>query len=107
MIIEGASNRSVSYWSKHLTNEKTNDRADLKEIRGLAAENLRDGLLEMQEDARHTRLKNFFYHAVFNPTRDEILTEEQWQRTLEIFEKHRGVKGGAKPDQCGGVKVDQ
>jgi hypothetical protein len=93
MIVNGASYRSVSYWSKHLTSEK-NDRAELKEIRGLGAENLRDGLLEMQQDAKHTRLKNFFYQANFNPTHDEALTEEQWQRAFEIFEKHRGIPEG-------------
>ena len=94
MIVNGASRRSVGFWSKHLENDKKNDRAELKEIRGLAAENLRDALLEMQEDAKNTRLKNFFYQANFNPTAEERLSEEQWQRAFEIFEKHRGIPEG-------------
>lgn len=93
MIVNGSSNRSISYWSKHL-DSKENDRAELMEIRGLGAENLRDGLLEMQQDAKHTRLENFFYQANFNPTHDETLSEEQWQRAFEIFEQHRGIPEG-------------
>lgn len=94
MVINGASRRSVAFWARHLVNDKKNDRAELKEIRGLAATNLKDALLEMQEDARHTRCKNFFYQANFNPTAQERLTEEQWQRVFEIFEKHRGIPEG-------------
>lgn len=94
MVINGASRRSVGFWAKHLANDKKNDRAELKEIRGLAAANLKDALLEMQEDARHTRCKNFFYQANFNPCAHERLTEEQWQRAFEIFEKHRGIPAG-------------
>jgi hypothetical protein len=94
MVVNGASRRSVGFWAKHLANDKKNDRAELKEIRGLGATNLRDGLLEMQDDARHTRCQNFFYQANFNPCAHERLTEEQWQRAFEIFEKHRGIPEG-------------
>ena len=94
MIVNGASRRSVGFWTRHLANDKKNDRAELKEIRGLGAENLKDALLEMQEDARFTRCKNFFYQANFNPCAHERLTEEQWQRAFEIFEKHRGIPEG-------------
>lgn len=94
MIVNGASRRSVGFWARHLANDKMNDRAELKEIRGLGATNLKDALLEMQEDARHTRCTNFFYQANFNPASNERLTEEQWQRVFEIFEKHRGIPAG-------------
>jgi hypothetical protein len=94
MIINGASRRSVAFWSKHLANDKANDRVEVIEIRGLGAENLRDALIEMQDDAKHTRLKNTFYQANFNPPPDCILTESEWDRAFEIFEKHRGIPEG-------------
>ena len=94
MIVNGKSRSSISFWTKHLKNDKKNDRAELKEIRGLAAIELRDGLIEMQEIAAHTRCTQFMYQANFNPTADERLTEDQWQRTFEIFEKHRGIPEG-------------
>ena len=51
-------------------------------------------MLEMQQDARLTRCKNFMYVASFNPCPHEQLTEAQWERAFEIFEKHRGIPGG-------------
>jgi hypothetical protein len=94
MVVNGASRRSVSFWSRHLMDLRENDYAELIEIRGLAAIGLKDALLEMQEDARHTRCKNFFYQANFNPAPTHKLTEDQWQRAFEIFEKHRGIPDG-------------
>jgi relaxase-like protein len=94
VVINGASRRNVGFWVKHLQNDKKNDRAELKEVRGLAADNLRDALLEMQDDAQLTQCKNFMYQANFNPCEHEHLTEEQWERTFEIFEQHRGIPPG-------------
>lgn len=96
MIINNAGSRcSVGFWTKHLQNMEENERADLKEIRGLNATDLREALLEMKEEASILpRLENFMYHADFNPRAHERLTEEEWERTLEIFEKQRGIPEG-------------
>lgn len=94
MVVNGASRRSVEFWTKHLANDKKNDRAELREIRGLAAKTLGEGLREMEDDARQTRCKNFFYQANFNPCPHERLTDEQWDKAFEIFEKHRGIPEG-------------
>jgi hypothetical protein len=82
----------VDFWTKHLGNTEANERAELKEIRGLKADNLAEALNEMQALARdHPRTKNFMYHADFNPRRDEHLTPEQRERAFEMFEKERGI----------------
>lgn len=94
MVINGASRRNVGFWTKHLQNDAKNDRAELKKVRGLTADNLLDALREMESDARDTRCKNFMYQANFNPCAHENLTEEQWDRAFEIFEKHRGIPLG-------------
>jgi relaxase-like protein len=94
MVINGASRRNVGFWVKHLQNDAKNDRAELREVRGLAAENLADALHEMQDDARDTRCKNFMYQVNFNPCEHEHLTEAQWERAFEIFEQHRGIPAG-------------
>jgi hypothetical protein len=51
-------------------------------------------MLEMQEDATGTRAKNFMYIASFNPAEGEVLSEAQWDRVYEIFEKERGIPEG-------------
>jgi len=94
MVINGASRRNVGFWVKHLQNDVKNDRAELREVRGLAAENLADALHEMQDDARDTRCRNFMYQANFNPCQHEHLTEAQWERAFEIFEQRRGIPAG-------------
>lgn len=93
MIINNArSCCDVDFWTKHLGNTEANERAELKEVRGLKADNLAEALNEMQGLARdHPRTKNFMYHADFNPRRDEHLTPEQRDRAFEMFEKERGI----------------
>ena len=94
MVINGASRRNVRFWVKHLQNDAKNDRAELREVHGLAADNLADALHEMEDDARQTRCKNFMYQANFNPAPGEHLNEHQWDRVFEIFEEHRGIPAG-------------
>ncbi len=94
MYIKGGSRRSIGFWSKHLQDREQNLRVDIIERRGLAATDLKDMMLEMQEDARFTRCENFMYIAAFNPCPHEQLTEEQWEKAYEIFEKHRGIPAG-------------
>ena len=96
MIINNAASRSdVDFWTKHLQNTEQNERAELKEIRGLRADTLREALEEMQRQARiNPRVKNFLYHADFNPCPHEHLTEKDRDRAFEIFEEERGIPPG-------------
>jgi hypothetical protein len=82
----------VDFWTKHLGNTEANERAELKQIRGLRADTLHEALQEMQRQARiNPRVINFMYHADFNPRRDEHLSQEERDRAFEIFEKERGI----------------
>lgn len=96
MIINNAGSRcDIGFWTKHLESTEENERAEFKEIRGLKATSLKEALLEMQEEAAILpRLKNFMYHADFNPCQHERLSQEGWDRTLEIFERERGIPEG-------------
>ncbi len=97
MIINNAASRSdVDFWTKHLQNTEENERAELKQIRGLRADTLREALEEMQRQARiNPRVENFMYHADFNPCPHEHLTAEQRDRAFEIFEQQRGIPADA------------
>ena len=52
MIIKGNPAGNVGFWSKHLLRDDTNERAEVKEISGLLAEDLPTALREMQADSR-------------------------------------------------------
>lgn len=94
MYIKGGSRRAIKFWAKHLEDVKTNDRVELIEKRGLAADGLKEMLMEMQENAELTRCENFMYIASFSPALGEVLTDEQWDRAYEIFEQERGIPEG-------------
>ena len=70
MIIKGNPAGNVGYWSKHLLRDDTNERAEVKEISGLLAEDLPSALREMQAIAAQSRSHgNFMYQANINPLR--------------------------------------
>jgi len=94
VVIKGASRRNIGFWAGHLRDTKKNDRAEIVDKRGLIADDLRGMMREMRDDATGTRCQNFMYIASFNPCENETLTEQQWQRAFEIFEKERGIPEG-------------
>ena len=96
MIISGGSRSGWRFFSRHLPNLKDNDRVRLVEFRGVAADNVRDALREMDALASGTRCKNFFYHADLNPREDEQLTDEQWEKAVDTLEKHLGLVGHSR-----------
>lgn len=94
MIIKGNPAGSVGFWSKHLLRDDTNERAEVKEITGLLAEDLPSALKEMRAIAAQSRCHgNFMYQANINPRAGETLTPEQWQEAVETLEKNLGLDG--------------
>lgn len=91
MIVKGGSRRNVAFFARHLTRTDHNARVAVIEIRGLAAQTVRDALREMQAIANGTRTQNFLYHANLNPRDDEQLTAEQWHQAADILERHLGL----------------
>ena len=55
MVIKGTSCAGAKRLAVHLTRTDTNERAEVKELRGVAAEDLRGALLEMEAVASGTR----------------------------------------------------
>jgi hypothetical protein len=92
MVIKGASRRNAAWWTRHLLKDKENDRVSLIETRGLIDSDLKSMMQEMKQVASLSgNCKNFMYIASFNPQAHEQLSEQQWERMLEIFEEERGI----------------
>jgi hypothetical protein len=96
VIISGGSRSNWRFFAKHLTNGKDNDRVELAEVRGLAADNVMDALREMDALASGTRCKNAIYHADINPREDEVLTPEQWEQAVDLLERNLGLEGHSR-----------
>lgn len=94
MIIRGNPAGNVMFWSKHLTNDEKNERAEVREIRGCTADNLQDALWEMKWVAAGSRCQgNFMYQANINPYAHETLTPDQWRESIDTLEKNLGLDG--------------
>src|ERR1700734_2212742 len=71
----------------------TNERAEVKELRGVVAEDLRGALLEMQAVAAGTRTTKSFYHGSINTRADEQLSDEQRNLAIDRLEAALGLSG--------------
>ena len=87
LSIRAGSERNVKYWTKHLTDCETNDRAELIEARGFCWDNLARMLEEIQIIGTCDPSYNHgMYIAKFSPPPHWRLTPQQWERSFEIFE---------------------
>lgn len=95
MIVNGASYRSVWWWTRHFEDTIENVRTEIVQSEGLASEDIRDKMREMQLMAEGTRCKNFMWIADLSPSPGESrrLSEDEWERVRQIAEKFRGLEG--------------
>lgn len=96
MVINGHSRSNGAFFSKHLMKAEDNERVEVKEIRGLMAQDVKEAFLEMRMIAAGTGAKNYFYHANLNPREGEHLTPEQWTIAVDTLEKNLGLEGHAR-----------
>jgi hypothetical protein len=96
VIIKGTSCAGGSRLAVHLMRTDTNERAEVKEIRGTAAEDLRGALLEMEAVAAGARTTKPFYHGSINTRADERLTDEQRSYAIDKLEAALGLTGQAR-----------
>jgi hypothetical protein len=96
VIIKGTSCAGASRLAAHLTRTDTNERAEVKEIRGVVAENLSGALREMEAVAAGARTTKPFYHGSINTRADERLTDEQRMYAIDKLEAALGLTGQAR-----------
>ena len=94
IILNGASYRSVWWWTRHFEDDVENVRTEIVKSEGLASENIRDKMLEMQLMAEGTRCKNFMWIADLSPIPgvSRRFSDEEWERSRQIAEKFRGLR---------------
>jgi hypothetical protein len=96
VVIKGTSCAGANRLAVHLTRTDTNERAEVKEIRGVTAEDLRGALLEMEAVAAGTRSTKPFYHGSINTRAEERLTDEQRLTAIDRLEAALGLAGQAR-----------
>jgi hypothetical protein len=96
MLIKGDSCAGARRLAVHLMRTDTNERAEVKELDGVAAEDLRGALLEMEAVAAGTRCTKPFYHASINTPAHERLTDEQRAYAIDRLAAELGLTGQAR-----------
>ncbi len=92
MIIKGGSTSGAGRIAAHVQSGE-NERVELKELRGVMTDNLRDALRQMETAAKCTAARKPLYHASINPRAGENLTDEQWARAIDRLEAGLGLAG--------------
>ena len=94
MVIKGKSVAGANRLAAHLERTDTNERAEVIELRGVAAEDLQGALREMEAVASGCpNCKKPFYHASGNTRADERMTPEQRMHAIDRLEKDLGLTG--------------
>jgi hypothetical protein len=93
VIIKGTSCAGARRLFIHLTRVDTNERVEVRELRGVVAEDLRGALLEMEAVAAGARTTKPFYHASINIRAVERMTDEQRAHAIDRLEAEMGLSG--------------
>jgi hypothetical protein len=93
VIIKGTSCAGARRLAVHLTRTDTNERAEVKDIRGVVAQDLSGALREMEGVAAGARTNKPFYHGSINTRADERLTDEQRAYAIDKLEESLGLTG--------------
>lgn len=94
MVIKGKSVAGANRLAAHLERTDTNERMEVRELRGVAAEDLRGALREMEAVASACpNCQRPFYHASINTQAHEHMTPEQQARAFDRLEKELGLTG--------------
>jgi hypothetical protein len=93
VINKGTSCAGAFRLAKHVTRRDTNERVEVKEVRGVVAQDLLGALREMEAVACGARTTKPFYHASINTRSDERLTDEQRAHAIDKLEESLGLTG--------------
>lgn len=93
MVIKGNARSGAGDLAKHLQRQDTNERVQILELRGVAANDLTGALKEMDALGAALRTDRTLYHASINVPAHERLTPEQRAQAIDRLESALGLIG--------------
>ena len=93
MIIKGDSVAGAARLATHLLRTDTNERVDVREIKGVVADNVRGALKEMEAVSVGARTTKPFYHASINTRPHERLSNDELSHAVDRLEEVLGLEG--------------
>ena len=92
MIGKGTTHDSGGRLAVYMTTGKEHEQAELWELRGFAAEDIKDAFRDVHIMAAATRCEKPFFHVQVRNPEGENLTNEQWQRVADRIESKLGYR---------------
>lgn len=96
MIAKGNFHAHGGKLAAYMTKGKAGERAELVEMRGFAANDLRTAFRDIEIEQRGTNAKTAFFHAYVRLPEGERLDTGQWTKTADRIEKRLGFTGQAR-----------
>jgi hypothetical protein len=90
MIAKGNLHAHGVKLAAYLTTGFADETAELFELRGFVADNIRDAFIDVQIQAQGTRATKPFFHAYVRAPEGEALSDELWQTFADRLEKRLG-----------------
>ena len=93
MIAKGNLHAHGVKLAAYLTTSSGDERAELVELRGFAADNIRDAFIDVQMQAAATRATKPFFHAYVRAPEGEGVSRELWREFADRLERQLGFDG--------------
>jgi MobA/VirD2-like, nuclease domain len=93
MIAKGNLHAHGVKLAAYLTTSSEDERAELVELRGFAADTIRDAFIDVQMQAAATRATKPFFHAYVRAPEGEALSRELWRAFADRLERQLGFDG--------------
>ena len=93
MIAKGTTHNNGAKLARYITTGKDNERAELWQLAGFAANDIRDAFRSVHVMAEATRCEQPFFHVQVRNPDDEELTRAQWERVANRIESKLGLMG--------------
>jgi hypothetical protein len=90
MIAKGNLHAHGAKLAAYLTTSYGDETAELVELRGFAATNIRDAFIDVQMQAAATRAAKPFFHAYVRAPEGEKLSRDEWQTFADRLERQLG-----------------
>jgi hypothetical protein len=93
MISKGTTHNNGVKLAAYMTTGKEGERAELWQLRGFEATNIKDAFRDVQIMAGATKAEQPFFHVQVRNRESETLTRQQWEDAADRIERMLGLAG--------------
>jgi len=93
MISKGTTHNNGAKLAAYMTTGKEGERADLWELRGFGATNIKDAFRDVQIMSGATKCEQPFFHVQVRNREGEIMTRQQFEYAADRIERMLGLSG--------------